>query len=111
MYSFIAMFVVSKAIDLVLYGMDNSNVCYIISSKKDEIIERITSGKLKRGCTQLPARGAYSGKEREIIMCVIKRHQITEIRRIVRQLDDEAFFIVTEAKSVFGKGFDSITEE
>jgi len=111
MYSIIAMFVVTKVVDLALYGIDNSSVCYIISQKSDEIARLITTGKMHRGCTIIEARGAYSGEEKSVIMCVIKRHQISEIRRIVKEVDDKAFFIVTDAKSVFGKGFDSITEE
>ena len=43
-------------------------------------------------------------------MCVIKRPQIAEIRRLVRNIDQRAFLVVTDAKNVFGKGFDSINE-
>ena len=42
MYAVITMFVVSKVVDLVLYGIDNSNVCYIISEKSDQLIKDIT---------------------------------------------------------------------
>lgn len=111
MYSIIAMFVVTKVVDLALYGIDNSSICYIISTQSEEMAKLITTGKMHRGCTIINAKGAYSGDRKDIIMCVIKRHQISEIRRIVKSVDDKAFFIVTDAKSVFGKGFDSIMED
>lgn len=110
MYSIIAMFVVSKVVDLALYGIDNSVVCYIISRKNDEMIKEITYGPMHRGVTLLQAKGAYSGRDEQVILTVIKRHQIPEIRRIVKETDEDAFFIVTDAKNVFGNGFDNIAE-
>lgn len=110
MYSLICMFVMSKVVDLVLYGLDNSSICYIISEHSEEIVKEITFGELHRGVTLLSAEGAYSHEKRPVVMCVIKRPQITAIRRLVRLLDPNAFLIVTDAKNVFGKGFDSIND-
>lgn len=110
MYSLICMFVVSKAVDLVLYGLDNSSIVYIVSHNTQAIVNEITSGNLHRGVTLLHAEGAYTHEERNVIMCVIKRSQIAEIRRLVRTIDDKAFLVVTDAKNVFGNGFDSIND-
>lgn len=110
MYSLICMFVMSRAVDLVLYGLDNSNICYIVSEHTDDIVSEITLGQLHRGVTLLHAEGAYSHEEKQVIMCVIKRPQIAAIRRMVRAIDPKAFMVVTDAKNVFGKGFDSIIE-
>ena len=110
MYSLVAMFVVSKVIDLVLYGTDNSSVCYVISEHSDEIIHEIISGRVHRGVTILNGAGAYSGREEKILMCVIKRQQISEFRRMIRSIDPNSFCIVTDAKDVFGKGFENIAE-
>ena len=46
-----------------------------------------------------------------MIFCVIKRQQITEIRRIVRSIDVNAFFIVSDASDVFGRGFGDISSD
>ena len=43
-------------------------------------------------------------------MVVVKRPQIGELRRVVKSIDEQAFFIVTNAKNVFGNGFESISE-
>lgn len=109
MYAVIAMFVVSKAVDLVLYGIDNSNVCYIISEKSEQLIEGITD-KLHRGVTILDGQGAYSHESKQVLLCVVKRTQISEIRKMIRNIDEKAFFIVTDAKNVFGKGFGDIDD-
>lgn len=110
MYSLICMFVMSKVVDLVLYGLDNSSICYIISAHSEDIVKEITFGELHRGVTLLSGEGAYTHEKRPVVMCVIKRPQIAAIRRLVRTLDPNAFLIVTDAKNVFGKGFDSIND-
>ena len=110
MYSVVAMFVVSKVVDLALYGLDNSSMCFIISEKSEELTRTIISGTMHRGVTILEGQGAYSHQEKHVIMCVIKRTQFGELRRVVRSVDENAFFVVTDAKNVFGKGFDNISE-
>ena len=109
-YAVIAMFVVSRAIDTVLYGLDTSRVCYLISNKSAELDEAITAT-MHRGVTKLRGEGGYTGEEREVLMCVIKKRQITDIRKLVKAIDPNAFFIVTDAKDVFGNGFGNINEE
>lgn len=110
MYSMIAMFVVSKVIDAALYGIDNSVLCYIISEKSRELTQEIISGTMHRGVTLLQGEGAYSHAPKKVILCVIKRTQIAALRRVVRSVDEHAFFVVSDAKNVFGKGFDNIAE-
>lgn len=110
MYSLICMYVTTKVVDLVLYGIDNACLCYIISDNTAEITREIVSGPLHRGVTLLDGRGAYSGSHRDVLMCVIKRQQIGLLKRIVKACDERAFFIVTNAKNVFGNGFENISE-
>ena len=110
MYSLIGMYVVSKVVDLALYGIDNSSLCYIVSEKSEELAREIISGNVHRGVTILEGEGAYSHQTKHVIMCVIKRTQIGALRRLVRRVDERAFFIVTDAKNVFGNGFESISE-
>ena len=110
MYSLIAMFVSTKVIDLLLYGIDNSCICFIISENSEALIREITSGRMHRGVTLLEGEGAYSHREKKVIMCVVKRNQIPEVRRLVRGIDETAFVIMTDAKNVFGNGFGNIAE-
>ena len=104
MYSVIAMYVTTKVVDLILYGIDNACLCYIISNQSDAVRREIVSGTLHRGVTVLDARGGY------VLMVVVKRQQIGELRRVVKSIDEQAFFIVTNANNVFGNGFESISE-
>lgn len=110
MYTMIEMFISSKVINLVLYGPGVSEVCYIISDKGVELKDVITKT-MGRGVTFLRGEGAWSGKEKHVILCVVKRPEIAQLRNLVRGVDENAFVIMSEAKDVFGKGFGNIFGE
>lgn len=109
MYAVITTFISGKVVDLVLYGAANSKLCYIITDNssliKDAIVEQ-----MRRGVTLLNGEGAYSGKEKKVILCVIKQQQIVQLRKLVHALDENAFVVVTESHEVFGKGFANIAD-
>lgn len=110
MYTMIEMFISSKVINLLLYGSNISTVCYIISSVPAEISDAINR-EMHRGVTFLRGQGGWSGHDQPVILCVIKRPEIAQMRALVREVDENAFFIVTEAKDVFGKNFENIRQE
>ena len=110
MYSIICMYVSARVIDLLLYGAVNSKVCYIITDESAALKNAIME-KLCRGVTFLHGEGAWSGKEKDIILCVIKTRQIVELKHIIKAVDENAFLIVCDSREVFGKGFSYIGEE
>lgn len=107
--SIVTVFISTVAIDKVLYGLDNGKLMYIISSRAEEVNAAINE-KLDRGTTLLSARGGYSGKERDVIMCAIRRNEAYKIRELVRAHDPNAFIIVSDASEILGEGFRSISE-
>ena len=107
MYTIITMFVSSRMVNLLLYGSFNSSVCYIITSYPHEISHTINS-RLRRGATLLKGEGAYSGEERDVVLCAVKRQQIPALKKLVSDVDGHAFVIVTQSHEVFGKNFQNI---
>lgn len=110
MYTMIEMFISSKLVNLVLYGPGVSEMCYIISDEGVRLKDAITKT-MGRGVTFLRGEGAWSGKEKQIILCVVKRPEVARLRDLVRSVDENAFVIMSEAKDVYGKGFGSIDSE
>ena len=104
MYGIIAMFLVSKSVDFVLYGAVTSKMCYIISDESERVKNAIVS-QLDRGVTIIHGEGAYSGREKQILLCVVKRQQVMALRTIVQASDEKAFMIFTDARDVYGEGF------
>ncbi len=107
MYTIITMFVSSRIVNLVLYGSANSSICYIITSEPHRIAHTIGEN-LGRGATILKGEGAYTGEEKDVVLCAAKRHQIPLLKKLVSDLDHNAFVIVTQSHEVFGKNFQDI---
>ena len=110
MYTLICMYISSKIISLILYGPINSRLCYIISDRSEDLRQAITL-RLGRGATMLQGHGAWSGKEKQVILCVVKPPQLASLRRLVREIDENAFLVVGDARSVYGKGFENILQD
>ena len=110
MYSVVCMFINSKVVDLVMSGGSASKVCYVISDES-EAMKNAISEKLHRGVTFLHGEGAWSGNEKDIILCVIKQNQIVDLKKIVKSVDEGAFMISCNSSEVFGNGFTNIAVE
>lgn len=110
MYTLICMYISSKVISLILYGPIDSRLCYIISDRSEELRSAITE-RLGRGATMLQGHGAWSGKEKQVILCVVKPPQIARLRTLVREIDENAFLVVSDARSVYGKGFENLLQD
>ena len=60
---------------------------------------------MERGVTKLSAKGGYTGEDRPTLMCVVSRMEVTAIKNIVRDEDENAFMIVVDAHEAIGDGF------
>lgn len=110
LYALIAVFVMSKTMDMVLYGTDEAKLIYIISDKPAEIADRILN-EIDLGVTYLRGEGAYSSQNKKVIMCVTKKQQAPRIEEVVKEEDPRAFMIVTSASEIYGEGYKSIFAE
>lgn len=104
LYTGIAVFLCGKVIDLVVYSFDYSKVAIIISQEHEKISDQILQ-QLERGVTFLNGSGAYSQREKKVILTAIKKHQLAELKQLVVDIDPDAFVIVQEAHQVLGDGF------
>ena len=104
LYSALPLYVSALVMDSVIYGLDYSSMALIISDKYSEIVTEIAR-KLERGTTLLDAHGGYHGDSRQVVMCAIRRRQITELKDLVSRIDPNAFMILQDAHQVLGEGF------
>lgn len=104
MYSFIAMFLTAKSVDIMLEGFDYTRTAYIISDQSQAIAKRILND-LNRGVTSLSGRGMFTGKDKEVLLCVLSSKQVPDLKEIVEDVDENAFMFVIEAREVVGEGF------
>jgi len=76
----------------------------IISDKYEEINEAILK-KIDRGTTILNGVGGYSHQERKVLMAVVSNEQLSEVKKVVDEIDPNAFVIISDTKDVNGEGF------
>lgn len=110
LYGTIAMYVSSLAMDLVVYGSASAKLAVIISDRSEAIRERLMA--LGLGATILEGHGAWTGREKHVLMCAAKRSMLTAIKEAVASVDpDKSFVIVCDAREVMGEGFAACTAE
>lgn len=106
LFAAIAIFVSTLVMDKAIYGGDEATLVYIISNRRKIIAVRMLQ-ELDVGVTMMQGMGAYSNVSTEIIMCVMRKQTLAKVRNILKEVDPEAFMIVTSANEVFGEGFKS----
>ena len=110
LYSGIAIFVTGVVLDAVVYRFDYSKVVIVVSKQNEAIAQGITK-QLERGVTYLDGEGYYSGNQTKVILSVVKRQQLAELKQLVVDIDPNAFIIVQEAHQVLGDGFSRYTKD
>ncbi len=110
LYALISIFASSKVIDMVLAGFSANKACFIITDRWEDVTEHILHD-MDRGVTQLTARGAYSGQERPVVLCVTSPQEVARLKDIVREEDEKAFMFVTDAHEALGEGFSRLSGE
>jgi uncharacterized membrane-anchored protein YitT (DUF2179 family) len=106
LYGYIVLFLSTKVIDMVLEGWNYSKLVIITSARTNEIADFILRG-LDRSGTALRSRSLYLNREGELILTVIHRKQLADLRAFIKRTDPEAFVIINDTYDVLGKGFKS----
>ncbi|MFH1155620.1 MAG: YitT family protein [Pseudomonadota bacterium] len=104
LYSVALSYVASQVLDYVLTIFNQRKMILIISELADDIAKVIHT-QLNRGATFLNGSGAYSGKDKKIILTVVHNYQIKMLEQAVMAIDPEAFVITENTFNVLGKGF------
>ena len=107
LYAMIAIYVSSKAVDAMQEGLTAAKMVFIISQNSQAISDAIIN-EMKRGATCINGKGAYSGAEKSILMCVITRFEVVRLKRLIKAHDENAFVIVNDSREIMGIGFSRI---
>lgn len=109
LYGLIQMYLLSKVMDMILYGWDTSRVAYIITDRWEETVQGLLD--MNRGVTLLQGKGAYTGAEKQVLLVAFRQREIVPIKRMLREIDPKAFFIVCDAHEILGEGFGDYQKE
>lgn len=109
-YAGLAVVINSVVMDYFLYGGDEAKLIYIISDYPEKMKERIME-ELDLTATLIPAKGAYTNNDKEIIMIVVRKQIAPKVEEIVKDEDHNSFMIVSSANEIFGEGYKDIKSE
>ena len=104
LFSLVIIFLNSQAVDYVVSGRNNSKMMLVMTSKPDEVMQDIMNV-IGRGVSVFDAVGGYTGEEKKMLMCVVRAHEVAQVRRVIAKYDEKPFIVITDSNEVLGEGF------
>ena len=102
LYTLIYLYVSSSMVNLVVTGLSQRKAVHIISPKWEKISQEIME-ELQRGVTIIGGRGGYTGKEEQILYTVLTFGELSQLKRLVHSIDQNAFVVVSDTLEVMGQ--------
>ena len=106
-YSVVAVFLTAKVLDWMLAGVDFAKTLYIITDKGDGVAGCLME-ELLHGVTEINGVGKYSKERKKVLLCVVKKKELTKALGLIKECDERAFVIIGDAREVRGEGFTSL---
>lgn len=107
LYAMVMMFLMGRVLDMVVDGPRSERAAWIISRRHDEIANAVMYS-LGRGCTEVAARGVWSGNRRPMLLVILSNREVGMLKEIVSDADPEALMIISEVYEAFGEGFEGM---
>lgn len=103
LYTLIFLFVSTQVLNVVVFGLSQRKIVYIISPHWKTIYRAILN-KVHRGVTILNGRGGYTGQEIQVIFTVISHQELPRLKKLINDIDNQAFVVVSDSLETMGKG-------
>lgn len=110
LHALIVVFLSTKVSEMILIGFEKSKLCIIITDKGEELSEALLKNS-PRGVTMLDGQGMYTHKDHNVLLTCVKNQQLTQLKQIVKSVDEHAFIIINESAEVRGQGFQSLNQD
>jgi len=104
LYAMVTSYLTSMVIDKMVYGMDAQKSAMIITSKPKAVAGAVME-ELHRGCTGMDATGMYTGDQRTVLICAVRRHETGTLKKLILEKDENAFMMISNISEVFGHNF------
>ncbi|WP_106765840.1 YitT family protein [Paenibacillus faecalis] len=101
MFSIFTYYIAAKVMDIVVEGLEESKSVTIISNLSEDISDAIND-RLGRSTTLLYGKGGFSKEDTQIIYCVVNRLEVSKLKTVVQEIDNNAFISIQNVADVFG---------
>ncbi len=106
-FSAVSLFITAKISDFICTSGNLAKSVYIMSGKCNQIAKEITEN-FMRGVTGFYSKGIYTGKDNTTLLTVVSPKELPGVIKRVKEIDNTAFVIITDAKEVLGEGFKKV---
>ena len=101
MYAILVLYIITFMTDRVILGVSKSKAFYIVTDKTQEV-KKFIIDTLGHSVTVFDATGGYSKETQKVVFCVIPTREYFKLKEGINKIDEESFFIVTDAYEVYG---------
>lgn len=99
-----SLYIGTKVMEFVIEGLNTKKAMTIISSRPNEVAKAIDQ-QVGRGLTMLNGHGYYTREEKDVLYVVISKTQVSRAKRIIKNIDENAFLVIHDVRDVYGNGF------
>lgn len=104
MFTIVMLYIGTKVMDFIIEGLNPRKAVMIVSKEQNQIAEQVNVV-MERGVTVLHGHGFYTKLPQEILYIVINKQEISQLKKIVKAIDANAFITIHDVRDVFGEGF------
>ena len=104
LYALLAVLICGRTLDYVLYGNDEARMIYIITGRPEAIGQKLLQD-VEVGVTYFQGKGGWTGEEKQVIFCIVRKQLSPQVEEITKQEDPSAFMIITSASEIYGEGY------
>ena len=105
LYSLISIFIISRVIAYMINGAKNDKLIFVISQKHQEALRQYILKDLDRTATYIKSSGLYTQEDKEMLFLVVSYKEVTGIKLKLKEVDPDAFVVVSDAYDTFGAGW------
>ncbi len=107
MLTVVMLYVGTKTMEFIIEGANRQKAVTIISAHSNAIAYEVST-RMERGITVISGHGYYTKENKEVLYIVISNQEIIKLKKIIKQIDNEAFITIHDVRDVFGEGFSAI---
>jgi len=107
MLTVVMLYVGTKTMEFIIEGANRQKAVTIISAHSNEIALEVST-RMERGITVISGHGYYTKENKEVLYIVISNQEIIKLKKIIKQVDNDAFITIHDVRDVFGEGFSAI---
>ncbi|USK34771.1 YitT family protein [Bacillus sp. F19] len=100
LYTLVTLYASTRVIDAI--HTRHEKLTAMIITKKADDLKKAIHAKMVRGITMVPAKGAFTNEQKDMLMIVITRYELYDLEKIIKEVDPKAFTNIIQTTGIFG---------